>query len=94
MESADPMQLQFERGDDHRCDAAARGPEQIRIALLVGVDDPPVRIHRLDRDDAVGGEAVRAREPAEPSAEGEARDPHRRRHSGDGAQAVRGGGSR
>ena len=39
------------------------------LALGVGADDPAVRGHRLDGEDAVAREAVAARQPADPTAE-------------------------
>ena len=66
----DRVEGELERRDDREAaPAAAQGPEQVVLALGVGVDDPAVRGHRLDGEDAVAREAVAARQPADPTAE-------------------------
>ena len=61
------MERELQRRDDREAaTAAAQRPEQVGLAVGVGADDPAVRGHRLDGEEAVAREAVAAREPADP----------------------------
>src|SRR5215217_3097945 len=63
-------QLDLQRGDQPEvAAAAAQGPEQVRVVLVIDTAQPAVRGHELDGDDAVGREAVPAAVPADAAAE-------------------------
>jgi hypothetical protein len=85
------MKAVFERRRDAKvATAPAESPEQIRIGLCRDVEHRAVCVHELDGEEVVGRETVDAHQPAETSAECEARDPGRRdRAAGDG-QPVHG----
>ena len=69
------VDLELDRGDDAEVAvAAAQRPEQVGLVDGVRADEVAFRGHDLERGDAVGLEAVLARQPAHPAAEGIARD--------------------
>jgi hypothetical protein len=73
---ADRDQPELEGGDDPKAAAATtKGPEEIRLVLLVGAEVPSVGSHELDRFDVARGESVLPAEPAEAAAERVADDP-------------------
>jgi hypothetical protein len=55
--------------------SAPQRPEQVRIVVLVALDDAPVGEHGARGDELVRGEAMRATEDAQTAAEGQAGDP-------------------
>ena len=57
---------------------ATQSPEEIRVSVLVAVDDATVGQDDLRPDELVGGEPVLAAEDSEPAAERQPRDPDRR----------------
>ena len=67
------------RGDDPEVPApAAQTPEELRVLVLAGVDEPAVGGHEVGRDEVVAGQAVLAHQPADPAAEREPGDAGRR----------------
>jgi hypothetical protein len=54
--------------------AAAQAPEEVGVLLGAGPNERAVRGDHVGREEVVGGEFVPAHQPAEPAAEGEARD--------------------
>ena len=59
------IQLKLDCRDDAEAAAATPdGPEQIRLVLTVHPHKFPLRSHKLDRGDAVGGEPSAPRQPA------------------------------
>ena len=85
-------------GDLHRghdaeaAAAAAQRPEQVRVVVGVDAAQPPVGGHDLDRQHAVGGQAVLAAEPADAAAEAVADHADVGRGAGQRGEAVLGGG--
>ena len=89
----DRVEGELDRGDDAEAAAAAAdGPEELGLVVAVGADEAPVGSHELDGGDAVRGQAVAAREPAEAAAEGVADDADVRRGAGEAREAVLGRG--
>jgi hypothetical protein len=74
----DRVKVELERRDDAEvaAAAAAQPPEELRLRARVGADELAVTGHQLDRGDAVRGEAVLARVPADAAAERVAGDSH------------------
>src|SRR5262249_18139476 len=68
--------------------AAAAGPEEVGLARGVGDDAAATPVHRLDRDEVVGGETHMAREQAETAAQRIAGDADRRAAAGREGQAF------
>ena len=86
----DRVEAELERGHDAEVAAAtAHGPEQ--LGVVVGVDAAADAVGRdeLDGEHRVGGEAVRAAEPADAAAEGVADHADVMRRSGERGEAVR-----
>ena len=86
----DREEAELERGHDAEvAAAAAHRPEQLGVVL--GVDPPAYAVGRdeFDRDHGVGGDAVRAGEPADAAAERVADDADVVRRSGERGEAVR-----
>ena len=84
------MQPELELGHDAKVAAAAADrPEQVRVPLVVDLQDSPVRDHDLSGDQVVDRKAAEAREPAHSSAEGEPADAGVTDHSRRSGQAVR-----
>jgi hypothetical protein len=79
-----------EGGDDPELAAASstQGPEEIRLSVLVAVDDATVCQHDPRSDELVGGEPVPATEDAKPTAERQPGDPDRRAGAGGDRQTV------
>ena len=68
--------LEFEgRHDAEVAAAAAKGPEQVRIAVRTGHDLLAGRGHHLGTDEVVAGEPAKPRQPADPAAERQPADP-------------------
>jgi hypothetical protein len=66
----------LERGDDAEVAAAAAdGPEEVGVLLLARGEDLALRGHDVRGHEVVDGGAVLAHQPADPSAERQARDP-------------------
>jgi hypothetical protein len=85
-------------GDLHRGDdaevaaAAAQRPEQRGVVLGVDAAELAVGGDDLDRQDAVGGQAVLAREPADAATEAVADDADVGRRAGERREALLGRG--
>jgi hypothetical protein len=69
----DGQQPQLQSRDDGEpATATAERPEQVGIVARVDAADPPVGRDHLGGEQVVGGESVRAAEPAQASAHGAA----------------------
>ena len=80
----DGMQVEFESGRDPEVPAStANAPEQIGVFLCAGSDLAAISRHELDRTQVVDGQAELPLQPANATAQGQARDarvaddPHR-----------------
>ena len=78
------------RHDAEAAAAAAQRPEQVRVVVGVDAAQAPVGGHDLDREHAVGGQAVLAREPADAAAEACSRRRRRPARSPPAGRAVLG----
>src|ERR1700722_2486286 len=62
----DGKELELQCGHDAEgAPAAAHSPEQVRLVIVVGAHEAAVRQDEFDGEDAVGGQAVTAAEPAD-----------------------------
>ncbi len=72
----DGVQPVLERGDNAEvASSAAQRPEQVRVLLVVGLNDAAVGGDHFGGDEVVRGEAELAAEPADAAAGGQAADP-------------------
>ena len=79
-ELVDGIEGDLDRDDDAEAAApAAQRPEEVGVLVAVGAQEGAVRRHDVDADDAVGGEPMLAREPADAAAERVADDADIRR---------------
>jgi len=69
--------------------AAARGPQQIGVAIVVGVHQLTIRQHHIDGADAQAGRPPDPRVPSITTAEDEPADTDRRRMAGGEKEPVR-----
>ena len=89
----DRVERELHRRDDAEAAAAAADrPEELGLVVAVGADEASVGGHELDGRDAVRGQAVAAREPAEAAAERVADHADVRRGAGEAREAVLGRG--
>ena len=76
------MELILERcSDSEVAAAAANAPEQVGVLLRAGPQQLPVGCRHVGRYQVVAGKSIAAVQPAQPSAEREARDPGHRHHA-------------
>jgi hypothetical protein len=68
---------------------ATKPPQQLRMLVAVGVDDPSVGDHQLGSEQVVAGQAVLGGQVADPAAQGQPADAGGTNHAAGGHQAVR-----
>ncbi len=86
----DRVDPELERRDDAEVTAsAAHGPEQLRVVLGVDPAEHAVGGDEFDGDHGVGGQAVRAAEPAHATAEGVPEHADVGRRAGERGEALR-----
>ena len=68
-----PVHPELGPGDDPEIPpASAHAPEQVRVLVLAGRDEPAIGRHHVDRREAVDDQAVLPHDPADHAAAGEA----------------------
>ena len=89
VEGVDRVEVELDCGDrGEAAAAAAQRPEEVGLAVAVGANAAPVGQHGVDREDAVGGQAVRPPEPGQTAAERVTDDADVDRGPGQRRQAV------